>query len=170
MNVFEMAMDFIFEIEGGHHTDPNDPGGETNFGISKAAHPVVDIANLTADLAREIYYQEYWLRGHCDDLPAPIAVLMMSGVVNQGVNGCIKCLQRVLGCRDDGIIGPVTLGRANHYGNIKELLHRFAGERAGLYADSRNFERYRDGWYFRLFSCHALALSILQEKTDDTEE
>lgn len=164
MTLFDRAMVFIFEIEGGYHFDPNDPGGMTNFGISKRAHPDVDIANLTPELASTIYYHEYWIKAYCDALPAPIAVLMMGGAVNQGVHGCIRCLQRVLGCRDDGVIGPVTLGLIERYGDITELLHRFAAERAELYANSKNFNIYSDGWLYRLMCCHAIALSV-SEKT-----
>ncbi len=57
---FEKAMTFIFKWEGGYVNDGNDPGGETNFGISKRAYPNLDIKNLTKDEAKQIYYRDYW--------------------------------------------------------------------------------------------------------------
>lgn len=46
--------------DGGYTNDPDDPGGETKWGISKRAHPNVDIPNLTIDEAVAIYQQHYW--------------------------------------------------------------------------------------------------------------
>ena len=53
-------IDRIFKNEGGYVNDPDDPGGETNFGISKRYHPDEDIKNLTKERAHEIYQIEYF--------------------------------------------------------------------------------------------------------------
>ena len=77
MNTFEHAMSFVALHEwsnredGGYTNDPVDPGGETKFGISKAAHPDVDIKNLTLKEALEIYRRDYWSHyglGHYPDV------------------------------------------------------------------------------------------------------
>ena len=57
---FYKSIDFVLSHEGGYLNDPNDPGGETNFGISKRYHPNIDIKNLTRNDAIEIYNKEYW--------------------------------------------------------------------------------------------------------------
>ena len=49
------------EFEGGYSNDPDDPGGETNFGISKRAFPDYNIKSLTKENAIELYYEKYWL-------------------------------------------------------------------------------------------------------------
>jgi lysozyme family protein len=49
------------EFEGGYVNDELDPGGETNFGISKRAFPDFNIKSLTKEKAIEIYYEKYWL-------------------------------------------------------------------------------------------------------------
>lgn len=46
--------------DGAYHNDPNDPGGETKYGISKRYHQHVDIANLTEAGAISIYNTEYY--------------------------------------------------------------------------------------------------------------
>lgn len=46
--------------EGGYVDDPDDPGGETKYGISKRKYPDVDIKNLSIDDAVEIYRRDYW--------------------------------------------------------------------------------------------------------------
>ncbi len=57
---FSAALKFALKWEGGYVNDPDDPGGETKYGISKRAHPEVDIKNLTVAQAGEIYKREYW--------------------------------------------------------------------------------------------------------------
>ena len=52
----------VLNHEGGYVDDPDDNGGETNFGISKRAYPRVDIKNLTRKQAIKIYYQDYWIK------------------------------------------------------------------------------------------------------------
>lgn len=107
---FEDAMKFVFEAEGGYTNDPNDPGGETNFGISKKAYPNEDIKNMTLERAMEIYMRDYWIPCKCDELPRAYAISLFDSAVNQGVGTAIKILQRALGgLTVDGVIGPKTL-------------------------------------------------------------
>ena len=59
------AFDRCLSVTLGHEgsdtitDDPRDPGGLTRWGISAAAHPGVDIRNLTRELAAEIYRTSY---------------------------------------------------------------------------------------------------------------
>ncbi len=55
MTNFEGALKFTLSWKGGLVNDPNDPGGETKYGISKRAYPELDIANLTLEQAKGIY-------------------------------------------------------------------------------------------------------------------
>ena len=48
---FEEIIDNVLESEGGYVNDKDDPGGETNMGISKRAYPDLDIKNLTREEA-----------------------------------------------------------------------------------------------------------------------
>ena len=48
------------EATGGYSKDPDDPGGETKYGIAQRDHPGVDIAELTMDGAVVILRTEYW--------------------------------------------------------------------------------------------------------------
>ena len=41
---FDDIIEVVLEHEGGYVNDPDDPGGETNFGIAKRSHPDVDIS------------------------------------------------------------------------------------------------------------------------------
>ena len=78
------AIDFVLKWEGGYVHDPLDPGGETNFGISKKSYPDLDIKNLTKEQAVEIYKRDYWLATKCDTLPYPLDIIVFDTAVNMG--------------------------------------------------------------------------------------
>ena len=82
---FDAALKFVLAKEGGYSNDPNDPGGETKFGICKKSHPEEDIANMTPERAGEIYLEEYWIPAGCDDIEVPDDIVVFDCAVNQGV-------------------------------------------------------------------------------------
>lgn len=75
---------FIFKWEGGYDNDPDDPGGETKFGIDKRSHPEVDIRHLTQESATEIYWREYWVKHGCEWLDRPLGEVFFNACVNCG--------------------------------------------------------------------------------------
>lgn len=97
---FDKALSFTLLHEGGYSFDPNDPGGETNFGISKRYHPKVDIKNLTKDQAANIYLQEYWIPMKCDDLASPLDIVVFDSAVNPGMGHVATFLKGSTSWRD----------------------------------------------------------------------
>jgi len=81
---FEKSLAFVLKWEGGYSYDPDDPGGETNFGIDKRSHPNVDIKNLTLEEAREIYKNEYWFNCKCQNKEWPLDIIVFDTAVNMG--------------------------------------------------------------------------------------
>lgn len=79
---FALAVGFVLKHEGGYTNDPNDPGGETNFGISKRYHPEEDIKNMTIDRAAQIYKTQYWDVNNLESIPFPLDVIALDTVVN----------------------------------------------------------------------------------------
>ena len=156
------AIAFVLEQEGGYTLDPNDPGGETNFGISKKAYPNEDIKNMTVDRASQIYERDYWIPCHCDQLPAPFAIAVFDTAVNQGTGTATKILQRALKLTADGIIGPNTLNAANSAGPraVKLFLAERLASYARLMAAQSNLLVFAVNWSFRVVS---LAELILKE-------
>lgn len=110
---FVAALAFVLRWEGGYVHDPADPGGETKYGVSKRAYPSLDIAALTEEAAAEIYWRDYWLAGHCDLLPWPLSLGLFDGRVNLRPSIPAILLQRLLGVRADGIVGPATAAAAH---------------------------------------------------------
>jgi len=96
-NFFEMAVNFTLQwetggdmVKGGYHCDPNDPGGATKWGISKRAHPELDIKNLSLDEAKQIYFNEYWGATPACKLFYPSAVTIFDTSVLCGVDFAVK--------------------------------------------------------------------------------
>jgi lysozyme family protein len=82
---FEKAIDFVLKNEGGYVNHPDDPGGETKYGIAKRSHPSVDIKNLTVEGAKGIYLSEYWIPSGAGNLSDALALVHFDTAVNCGV-------------------------------------------------------------------------------------
>lgn len=77
LNNAKKAFQFVLRWESVAYTnDPNDPGGETKFGISKRSHPELDIKNLTPEQAMDIYLNKYWFPSGADDLNYPLCLVV----------------------------------------------------------------------------------------------
>ena len=86
-NAFGAAVEFTLQHEGGFN--PRDANGApVNYGINQAAHPEVDVSELTQDQAREIYRRDYWLPINGDALSAQnpaLATAVFDTAVMSGV-------------------------------------------------------------------------------------
>lgn len=139
IDVFAKALAFTLQREGGYVNDPDDPGGETNYGLSRRAYPDLDIRNLTLEQAALIYRRDYWEApgfNRVADVSPALAERLFDLGVNCGTATAAKMLQRAINVlcavdvparrlnpwREkvarltggkpllvDGVIGPVTL-------------------------------------------------------------
>lgn len=151
------AISFVLrkDIEGGYVNDHRDPGGETNFGISKRSHPDEDIKNLTRERAAEIYRDEYWnpVAARVVDLAPRLAFLMFDCSVNQGNGFSAQALQGILHVKQDGIIGPQTLAALQDALDAQKeesIVCQFVAQRVMRYVANRNWSVYGFGWMVRV--------------------
>lgn len=142
---FMKAVQRVLREEGGYSNDPRDPGGETQYGISKRAYPVLDIARLTVEDAIAIYHRDYWLAASCDKLPADVAPAVFDAAVNQGVSRAIQMLQAATGANVDGVAGPKTIAAASK----PDALVDFTVQRILHYVALPAFRTYGKGWLRR---------------------
>ncbi len=134
---FDQAIIIILQHEGGYNHVAGDPGGETNYGISKRAYPNLDIRNLTKQQAIAIYKRDYWNKNKVDLFPAPIRLTMFDMMVNMGAIGAGKVLQKALGhlgyqFQGTGKIGPATMEAVGKV-HLFPLLHWVSIERLAYY-------------------------------------
>jgi lysozyme family protein len=153
---FSDAVEIIFEMEGGYSANPSDPGGETQWGISKRNYPDIDIKALTKDTARQIYLHDYWNYCQCDNLPHGVDLMVFDMAVNQGPPTAVMLLQRTVGAKADGIVGTETIRRANQ---MENFLQEFSAQRFMHYAANPLFirENIGLGWTRRLTKILILA-------------
>lgn len=151
---FERAIAFVLEHEGGYVDNPDDRGGRTKFGISARAYPDVDIRNLTVSDAMDIYAEDYWRPIKGDKLPMGVDVVVLDYAVHSGVRHAVQALQRAVGARPDGVIGPGTLSLVAHR-RPRELALELARFRLNLLVRlvKQNPSQlvFLEGWMSRLF-------------------
>ena len=148
---FDDAFTAVVLAEGGYVNDPDDPGGETKYGVSARAYPNEDIKNMTLERAKMLYRRDYWDMTKCDSIPPPLNKYVFDAAVNQGTQAAIKMLQKSVNVAQDGIFGRDT-ERAIERNNIPQLCALFMAERAIRYTSTRNADKYLRGWLKRLFS------------------
>ncbi|MDR2766006.1 MAG: N-acetylmuramidase [Holosporaceae bacterium] len=156
---FDEAFEETMEFEGGYVNDPDDPGGETKYGISKRSYPLLDIKNLTRGRAKKILYLDFWIKGRCDEIAqhsSCVAKKMFDVYVNLGLPNGTRVLQRALRANDvyvedDGIFGPKTMEAMKK--ESFRLLPTIRSEMAGHYRSlpEKLKEKYLAGWLDRAY-------------------
>ena len=146
---FDVAINRLLGNEGGYVNNPNDPGGETKWGISKRAYPNLDIAALTRDDAISIYRRDFWEPIDGDALPPGVGFQMLDFAVNSGIPTAIRALQRSVGVADDGHFGPVSVA-ALKGADPADTIMRFLAERLLFMAGLSTWTDFGRGWARRI--------------------
>jgi len=152
MDFFEVADRFTAKWEGGYVNDPSDQGGETKYGISKKANPDVDISSLTEQSAKDIRRFNYWDANKLDELPPEIATAVYDFAINSGGSRAVKKLQKVIGSKEDGIIGPKTIAKLEN-SDSKAILKKYLNERETFLkgiSTKKDNKKFLRGWLNRV--------------------
>lgn len=144
---FDEAVYLVLKHEGGYVNNPNDTGGETNFGISKRAYPDLNIADLTAYDAQDIYKKDFWDKVQGDRLPKGLDLMVFDFAVNAGVSRASKVLQKLIGVKQDGIIGSKTMETLETYHpDTLKLIIEYYRLRQNFYESVDSFQHFGHGW------------------------
>jgi lysozyme family protein len=109
---FEVAFDEVIGQEAGYVNDSKDRGGETKFGISKRSYPNLDIANLTIEDARNIYFRDYF----------STPTLSLQNISNEKIAKEVFNTAVVMGTRTAGKILQEALNLLNRNGRLYDDL------------------------------------------------
>lgn len=142
---FEDAIARVLGHEGKYSNNPADPGGETNWGISKRSYPDLDIKGLPREQAVEIYRRDFWNRVHADELFDGVAYQALDFAVNSGIETAVRYLQRALGVADDGHWGPVTKEAAAAMSESDQIM-RLIAERQDFQTRLSTWATFGRGW------------------------
>lgn len=146
---FPVFISRILSHEGGYVNDPRDPGGETQWGISKRSYPHLNIKKLTRDEAVAIYRRDFWDAVKADSFAPAIGFQLLDAAVNSGIVNARRWVQRAVKVADDGIIGPATLA-AIKAADHNDVLMRFLGERLEFMTGLKNWPAHGKGWARRI--------------------
>lgn len=131
---FAHAHKFVERWEGFHDDDPDDPGGETLYGIARNRHPtwggwetwdqnrVKREQDLPEDARRalhawrdDFYKNQFWKPLRCQEYPTRrLAVIVYQAAINCGLRRVGRWVQQCLNNAGadllvDGRIGPLTI-------------------------------------------------------------
>jgi len=150
---FDQAFEVVLKHEGGYVNHPNDPGGETNFGITKRVAVsngyTGDMKDIPMDVVRNIYRKDYWMPTRCAELPADLRLAVFDAAVNSGVRRSIQWLQASVGANTDGIFGPRTMAAVEASDPVKTA-RTMCYERLTFLISLNHFNSFGRGWVRRV--------------------
>lgn len=167
MAKIDILAPFILSWEGGYANDPDDPGGATNRGVTigtwrqvgydKDGDGDIDVDDLkkltVADAVNRVMKPHFWDRWKADQIKSQsVANIVVDWVWASGKHGITE-VQKILGVKVDGIVGPKTLGALNAqdpralFDHIKRARLRFIDT---VIKNRPTSEKYRKGWTRRL--------------------
>jgi lysozyme family protein len=156
---FNEIINYTLDFEGGYVMNKSDPGGETNFGISKASFPKLDIKNLTKEEAQKIYFLNYFHPLNIEQIPNKnLRFKVFDMAVLCGTQTSIKNLQNCLNLITgrnisvDGILGSKTNLAIRAISNQEGLVWTFSkGYEDYLMnlASKKTLAQFREGWLKR---------------------
>ena len=165
---YDHCLEMVLHHEGGYVDHPDDPGGETNMGITKRVWEEwggeKDMIDLEVEDVRPIYRENYWDRVKGDHLPSGLDLCVFDFGVNAGTGRAAKLLQKLVGATPDGAIGPNTLAKVDNFiaqetleGTITEYQH----QRQRYYESLKHFETFGRGWTRRNDETLEAALNMI---------
>jgi lysozyme family protein len=166
-NNFAEALQAVLKHEGGFSNHPNDPGGMTNLGCTKAVweehcgHPVDEKAMraLTPADVAPLYKRKYWDKIKGDELPSGVDYVVFDAAINSGPGRAAKWLQACVGVEVDGGIGPKTLAAVNSF-KPENLIEDYSKRRLSFMMDLPTWGTFGKGWSRRVAEVQAFGLDM----------
>lgn len=114
---FAASLALTLVYEGGFSDNPHDPGGATMCGVTQRVYdedrdarklPRRSVRLSTEAERASIYRRRYWDPCSGDWLMPGVDYAVFDFAVNSGVRRSIRTLQHIVGCTEDGVMGPAT--------------------------------------------------------------
>ena len=154
---FPQCMTWLLQHEGGFSNHPEDPGGATMLGVTRATYEdykgravtTDELKALTQEDVEPIYRTRYWDACQADSLPSGVDWMAFDWAVNSGPKRASQALQRAVGSRADGIVGPKTLDAVAKSTNDLETIDKIHAQRESFYRSLSTFDVFGRGWLRR---------------------
>ena len=172
IETFHAVKPHLLKHEGGYVDHPNDPGGATNMGVTRATlsnwrgYPVSkqEVRDLKVDEAIAIYKARYWDAVRGDELPGGVDYCVYDFAVNSGPSRAIKELQKVVGVEADGAIGRVTMGAVNRM-LPASIINQLCDRRLSFMQRIQNGKLWRTfgkGWSRRVADVREISMDLVE--------
>lgn len=167
---FKSCLKLILNSEGGNDDDPDDKGGRTGQGITQEEYTrwlkskrrkVADVWDISKDDRDQLYWDFYWMEVSGDSLPLPIAYPIFDAGILSGVGYSRKLAQRVVGVKQDGKLGPISIAALNAVDKVT-FIKRFCDLRREYLASRSTAWKYGKGWKARQDRVQAQSLAMVK--------
>ena len=171
---FDRIIPWVHQDEGEFSNDPHDTGGPTRLGITIHDYrkwtgnknaTALDVKNMSEAMVRDIYKEWYWDAVNGDELPSGVDYFMFDSGLLSGTVTASRWLQRCVGVKPDGIIGPRTLEAIRKDEPLQVLLKVEKLRRQSL-RSLKQWSRYGRGWTNRVNKSKARALKLIDNNND----
>ena len=164
MSSFETTFSRTIGHEGKFQANPKDRGnwtsgkegvGElkgTKWGLAAMTYPHLDIANITLEQAKEVYFNDWWLKLKMERWPNVMRYQIFDAAFNHGTGRANQFLQYAARVKDDGVIGPKTITAVNMT-DPNDLVLRFLAKRLRYFTEVKTWAEFSKGWSLRVAQC-----------------
>lgn len=158
---FKVYAPKLLQLEGGYSNHTEDKGSHTMMGVTLATYraycgqekTIKDLQNMSYGTWCDIMKDLYWDKCRADEIEnQSLAEIIADWCVNSGLIA-IRKVQEVVGCKPDGVVGPITLSLINS-SDAEQLHERIWKARQQFYINIvKKNERqkvFMNGWMNRL--------------------
>lgn len=176
MTRFQQCLRHVLRHEGGYVDHPKDPGGATNFGITRKTlarwrkiYPwwklsKNEVRHIKMSEVAAVYQSHYWRRCGVHLMPHGLDHAVFDFAVNSGPNRALKQLQAIVGAKSDGIIGPKTLASIRQkieQKGVRWLIIQLCQSRLRFLHRLSSFKTFGKGWTRRVQSVQRISLTAV---------
>ncbi len=177
-NLFGQILPLVLKHEGGYANHPKDPGGATMKGVTQATYsswrrrsgkPERSVKNITEAELRAIYRRDYWDKVKGDSLFAGVDYATFDAAVNSGPGRGARWLQKAVGAKADGAVGPNTL-KAMKTTTLSpaKIVKAICRTRRSFLQSLRTWSTFGRGWSRRVADVEAEGVRMAMEHAGQT--
>lgn len=176
---FQRALSLVLKHEGGWSDHPSDPGGATMKGVTlanfrryvKPDATKEDLRKITDQQVATVYRRFYWDAVSGAELPDGVDYAVFDFAVNSGPSRAAEYLQKVVGAKPDGRIGPATI-KATKAVLPANIIHRLCDERLAFMQritskGKRLWDTFGKGWAARVKDVRSESLTMSGRPTPE---
>jgi len=155
---YKIVQPWVLAYEGGYVDHPKDPGGATMEGVTQRTYSADrqrrglstrPVRQMDPGERDAIYKIQYWDAVRGDDLPSGIDAAVYDYAVNSGPGRAARELQAVLGVKQDGVIGLMTLEAARAEDPLT-VIKALCERRLAFMKRLRHWPTFAKGWTRRV--------------------